>query len=106
MITLKHRRLSLEQVVEKTAHNPAKRYAVEGRGFIKEGYFADLVLVDTDQPTTVTHDSVFYHCSWTPFINHQFSSSIRSTWINGQQVFDGQNIIEHVLPSQRLAFNR
>ena len=102
---VKHQRLSLEQVVEKTAHNPAKRYAVAERGFIQEGYFADLVLVDTEQPTIVTHDSAFYHCRWTPFVNHQFSSNIKSTWINGQQVFDGQNIIEQALPSQRLAFN-
>ncbi|WP_339338318.1 dihydroorotase [uncultured Oceanicoccus sp.] len=103
---VKHQRLSLEQVVEKTAHNPAKRYAVAERGYIQEGYFADLVLVDTEQPTTVTDESVFYHCGWTPFVNHQFSSSISSTWINGQQVFDGQKIIEQALPSQRLAFNR
>lgn len=103
---VKHQRLSIEQVVEKTAHNPAKRYAIAQRGFIQEGYFADLVLVDTEQPTTVTQESVLYHCRWTPFINHQFSSSISATWINGQQIFDGQNIIEQALPSQRLAFDR
>jgi len=54
----------------------------------------------------VTQESVLYHCRWTPFINHQFSSSISATWINGQQIFDGQNIIEQALPSQRLAFDR
>ena len=103
---VKDQRLSLEQVVEKTAHNPAKRYAIAERGFIQEGYFADLVLVDTKQPTTVTHEAVFYHCGWTPFVNHRFSSSICSTWVNGQQVFDGQTIVEQGLSSQRLAFDR
>jgi dihydroorotase len=103
---VKHGRMSLEQVVEKTAHNPAKRYSIEDRGFIREGYFADLVLVDTKQPTAVSHDNVLYHCGWTPFANHEFSSSIQSTWVNGQQVFDGHAVIEQPLSSQRLIFNR
>ncbi|GAA5314832.1 MAG: dihydroorotase [Candidatus Pelagadaptatus aseana] len=99
-----HGRLSLEQVVEKICHNPAKRYGIVDRGFIREGYFADLVLVDTAQDTKVTHDNSLYHCGWTPFAGHQFSARIKSTWVNGQQVFDGYRIIEQALPSQRLAF--
>lgn len=102
---VKNQQLSIEQVVEKTAHNPAKRYAIKDRGFIKEGYFADLVLINTQQSTMATHESALYHCGWTPFAGHQFSSSIQSTWVNGQQVFDGQNIIEQALPAHRLAFN-
>jgi dihydroorotase len=98
--------MTLKQVVEKTAHNPAKRYAIIDRGFIREGYFADLVLIDVNQPTEVTEDNTLYHCGWTPFINHQFSASINRTWVNGQQVYDGQTVIEQNLPSQRLAFNR
>jgi len=101
---VKHQRLRIEQVVEKTAHNPAKRYALLDRGFIREGYFADLVLVDTNQSTTVAKDNILYHCGWTPFINHQFSSSVKGTWVNGQHVFDGQSVIEQTLPSQRLEF--
>ena len=103
---VKHQRLSIEQVVEKTAHNPAKRYAIEGRGFVREDYFADLVLIDPNKPTKVTHENTLYHCGWTPFMNYQFSASIKNTWVNGQQVFDGINVIEQNLPSQRLAFNR
>lgn len=103
---VKHQRLTIEQVVEKTAHNPAKRYAIIDRGFIREGYFADLVLIDVNQITEVTEDNTLYHCGWTPFINHQFSASIKRTWVNGQQVYDGQTVIEQNLPSQRLAFNR
>lgn len=103
---VKHGRLTLEQVVEKTAHNPALRYAVKERGFIHEGYYADLVLVDTNQPTQVTHDNVHYHCAWTPFHGHQFSSSIQGTWVNGVQVFDGQQIKIQPTSPMRLEFNR
>lgn len=103
---VKHQRLSLEKVVEKVCHNPAIRYAINERGYIREGYYADLVMVDLDQTTEVSHSNTRYHCGWTPFHGHQFSSRIQSTWVNGQQVFDGQQIIDHSLPSQRLAFNR
>jgi len=99
-------RLSIEQVVEKTAHNPAKRYAVTDRGFIREGYYADLILVDMNQPTQATHQNTRYHCGWTPFNNYQFSSSIRKTWVNGCQVFDGQKVSDQTVPSMRLAFDR
>lgn len=103
---VKYQRLSIAQVVEKTAHNPAKRYAVHERGFIREGYYADLVLIDTKQGTLSTHENSLYHCGWTPFHQHQFSSKIASTWVNGQQVFNGQHILEQSLPSERLVFNR
>ncbi|MEP4890717.1 MAG: amidohydrolase family protein [Aliiglaciecola sp.] len=100
-----HQRLTLEQVVEKTAHNPAKRYAIEQRGYIKEGYFADFILVDLQKPTKVTNENCRYLCKWTPFNGHQFTSSIEGTWVNGQQVFDGKNIIDTPKASQRLVFN-
>ncbi|MGH1438723.1 MAG: dihydroorotase [Cellvibrionaceae bacterium] len=107
---VKHNRLSVEKVVEKTAHNPAIRYAVNERGYIREGYYADLVLVDLNTATDVSHSNARYHCAWTPFHQHQFSSRIQSTWVNGQQVFDGLNVIEPLsntpLAAQRLCFNR
>ena len=101
---VQHKRLSIQQLVEKVSHNPAKRYAIIDRGFIREDYFADLVLVDPKKTTHVSHDNVLYHCGWTPFDGVEFSSSIQSTWVNGQRVFDGDSIIEQELPSQRLAF--
>ena len=103
---VKHQRLSLEQVVTKVCHNPAIRYGVEQRGYLREGYYADLVLVDLEQTTDVSHQNVRYHCGWTPFDGHQFSSRICSTWVNGLQVFDGQQVLDGVLPSQRLVFKR
>lgn len=103
---VQHGRLTLQQVVEKTAHNPAKRYAIAERGFIQEGYFADLVLVNTEQSYTVTDTNILYHCGWSPFTQHTFSASIQGTWVNGQQVFDGKAVIQQPVPSQRLAFKR
>ncbi|GLS25669.1 dihydroorotase [Marinibactrum halimedae] len=101
-----HQRLSIEQVVEKTAHNPAIRYGVRERGFLREGYFADVVLVDPAQSTPVSHENTYYHCKWTPFDGHSFSSQIKSTWVNGVQVFDGSSLITGVHPGAALIFDR
>ncbi len=108
---VKHGRLSLEQVVEKAAHNPAKRYAITDRGYIREGYYADLVLVDLNQPTNANHENTRYLCGWTPFDNHRFCSNIQSTWVNGQQVFSCQESVDQQtvaqpVSSMRLVFNR
>lgn len=103
---VKHQRMSLAQVVEKTAHNPAIRYGVQQRGFIREGYFADLVLVDANASTGVTHDNCLYHCGWTPFDGHDFSAKIASTWVNGQQVYDGQQLITRADNAMALRFER
>jgi dihydroorotase len=87
-----HNRMTLSQITEKTAHNPALRYAITERGFIREGYFADLVLVDTHLSTIARHDNNFYKCAWTPFDNHRFNSKVMATWVNGQQVYNGQDV--------------
>ena len=99
------KRLSLQQIVEKTAHNPAIRYAVIDRGYIREGYFADLVLVDMNKGTEVTHENSLYHCGWSPFAGHRFSSKIHNTWVNGQLVFNGDQVLEKPT-TMALAFNR
>ncbi|KZX85534.1 dihydroorotase [Oleiphilus sp. HI0009] len=98
-------RLSIEQVVQKAAHNPAIRYGVQERGFIREGYFADLVLVSPNQVTPVSHDNVLYRCEWTPFDGTTFSSRIQSTWVNGNLVFDSDQVIDTHTASA-LIFNR
>ncbi|KGJ88357.1 dihydroorotase [Colwellia psychrerythraea] len=101
-----HNRLSLTQVVEKTAHNPAIRYAIKERGYIREGYFADFVIVDMDKTTKVSHENCRYLCGWTPFHQYEFSSRIEGTWVNGQQVYDGKKVIKHTALSKRLEFDR
>ncbi|NOH21861.1 dihydroorotase [Vibrio europaeus] len=98
--------LTMAQVVEKTAHNPAIRYAINERGFIREGYFADLVLVDPQSTTKVSNENSLYHCGWSPFSGHIFSSQIQNTWVNGDLVYANQQIIPSSNPAMRLSFNR
>ena len=103
---VKQGRLSLEQVVEKTAHNPALRYNINNRGYIREGYFADLALIDLKKTHSVSHDNVRYHCGWTPFHGHTFSSTIEKTWVNGALVYANNLILDQSLPSMQLEFNK
>lgn len=84
---VKSGRMTIAQVVEKTAHNPALRYAIRERGFIREGYYADLVLVDSQAPTSVSNDNSLYQCGWSPFAGHEFSAQIKHTWVNGAKVY-------------------
>jgi dihydroorotase len=98
--------MTMEQVVEKTAHNPAIRYGVQERGFIREGYFADLVLVDAAVPTPVTNENSLYHCGWSPFAGHTFTSQIKTTWVNGGVVYANQRVIEPKEYGMRLSFER
>ncbi|WP_122082547.1 dihydroorotase [Vibrio coralliirubri] len=84
---VKSGRMTMAQVVEKTAHNPALRYAIRERGFIREGYYADLVLVDSQAPTLVSDENSLYQCIWSPFSGHEFSAQIKHTWVNGARVY-------------------
>ena len=99
-------RLSIEKVVEKTAHNPAIRYRVAQRGFIKEGYYADLVLASPKAVTRVSHDQCLYHCGWTPFDGVTFNGRILSTWVNGVRCFDGEQITRSLPNAMPLVFDR
>ena len=80
-------KISLEQVVEKTAHNPAICFNIEKRGFLREGYWADLVLVDLNSPWTVNKENILYKCGWSPFEGQVFKSSIRHTIVSGNLVW-------------------
>ncbi|MDO4230437.1 MAG: dihydroorotase [Capnocytophaga sp.] len=98
-------RISLEKIVEKMCHNPAILFQVKDRGFIREGYFADLVLVDLDSPWEVNKSNILYKCGWSPFEGNVFHSKIITTFVNGNIVFDGQKV--HLKPEgQRVTFNR
>ena len=78
---------SLETIVDKMCHAPARIFGVKKRGFIEKGYFADLVLVDLQKPWTVSKENILYKCGWSPFEGHTFQSSVVSTFINGVPVF-------------------
>jgi len=98
-------KLSIEKVVEKMCHAPAECFKVKNRGFIREGYAADLVIVDTNVETEVNSDSILYKCKWSPFEGHVFRSKITQTFVNGFLVFDNGNFDESV-NGQRLSFER
>lgn len=97
-------KLDLHTVVRGITHNPAKRFNVVERGYIREGYHADLVLVDMNGSTEVTRERVLSRCGWSPFEGRKFRSSIDAVWVNGALAYDGKNVIEHGA-AERLKFN-
>ncbi|BCV45478.1 dihydroorotase [Shewanella algae] len=96
---------SLEKIVQKTSHAVAERFELKDRGYLREGYLADLVLVDLNKPFEATLENTRYHCGWSPFTGHKFAASISGTWVNGNQLFDGSRFIDNTL-GQRLTFSR
>ncbi|MBE7685587.1 dihydroorotase [Tenacibaculum piscium] len=95
--------ISVEKAVEKMCHNPAKLFRVEKRGFIKEGYFADLVLIDNNQNWTVSKDNILYKCGWSPFEGTEFSSKITHTFVNGNLMF-ANGVFDEQTKGKRLEF--
>ena len=98
-------KITIERVVEKMAHAPAILFRVENRGYIREGYFADLVVVDPTKSVTVTKENILYKCGWSPFEGVSFSNEIEMTLVNGNVVYSKGEIIEGTIGS-RLLFNR
>lgn len=97
--------ISIERVVEKMAHAPAVLFQIADRGFIREGYMADLVLVDLDQEWSVSSSNILYKCGWSPFDGHTFKSKVLKTFVNGELVYDDGVFNESVF-GQRMKFNR
>lgn len=98
-------KLTLEDLVQKTAHNTAICFQVEKRGFIREGYWADLALVDLNKSYTVEKSNILSKCGWSPFEGHTFKSSIEYTIVSGNIVYEDNRIVEG-LSGRRLLFNR
>jgi dihydroorotase len=98
-------KIPLVRVVEKMAHAVATCFQLKERGFIREGYFADLVLVDLNKKTTVTKESLLSQCAWSPFEGTTFSASIEKTFVNGELVFD-EGKLTGIQSGERLVFNR
>ncbi len=102
---VKEGKITIEKMVKKMSHAPAELFQVKDRGFIREGYFADLVLVNPSKTTAVTRDSILSLCKWSPFEGYVFSNEIDSTFVNGNIVYAKNKIIEGVTGA-RLGFNR
>ncbi len=98
--------ITLEEIVRKSSHNPALRYQVRDRGFIDEGFWADLVLVDLNGSTKVGKNNILYKCAWSPFENYIFGAKIMGTYVNGFEVYDGEEVKLGNRSAQELEFQR
>ena len=97
-------KISLEKIVEKMSHAVADCFNIKDRGYIREGYFADLVMVDMNLHTTVSKENILYKCGWSPLENFTFPATITNTFINGNMVY-GNGVWDESIKGQRLKFN-
>ncbi len=102
---VKDQTISIEKLVEKMCHNPAKLFQIKKRGFIKEGFYADLVLVDTDAQQEVSKENILYKCGWSPFEGIAFSSKVTHTFVNGNLMYN-KGVFNEEIKGKRLLFNR
>ena len=98
--------LSLETIVEKTSHNVAKRFQVKDRGYIREGYYADLAVVDIDKNYEVTEENILYKCAWSPFMGKTFKSSVHMTICNGHIAFQDGQVNKDIPFGMQIEFDR
>ena len=98
-------KITVEKIVEKMCHNPAKIFKIEKRGFIKEGYYADLVIVNPSLPWSVKPENILYKCGWSPFENFTFKSRITHTFVNGEMVYNNFKV-KDIRAGKRLLFDR
>ena len=101
----KNGKITLEKIVEKMCHNPAILFQIEKRGFIREGYKADVVLVDLNDNSTVTKENILYKCGWSPFEGSVFHSKITHTFVNGNLVYENGKVADEKF-GERLLFER
>jgi dihydroorotase len=102
---VKQGKISLEKVVEKMAHHVAMLYEIDRRGFIREGFYADLAILNPNKTTLVNKENLYYKCNWSPFEGHEFQAQITHTFVNGNLVFANQKI-QTQEKGMRLKFNR
>lgn len=98
-------RIALEKIAEKMSHNVATIFQIEKRGFLREGYYADMVLVDLDKSWKVERSNVLYKCGWSPLEGQTFSSTVVHTFVSGHHAYD-QGIFDETIRGERLLFER
>lgn len=101
---VKEGKISLEKVVEKMSHAVARCFRIEERGYIREGYFADVVIVDMDRPFTAAKENILYKCGWSPLEGFTFPASVTHTFVNGHLVY-GNGVFDESQWGKRLSFN-
>jgi dihydroorotase len=101
----KQQKISLEKIAEKMSHAVADCFQIKKRGYIREGYFADLVIVDLNKPYTVTKENLLYKCGWSPLEGFCFPASIQNTFVNGNMVY-GNGLFDESVKGKRLLFER
>lgn len=106
LTAVKKEKISLEKLVQKACHNPAILFQINARGYLREGYHADMVLIDLNAQTTVTKEDLLYQCGWSPFEGTTFDAKIDQTWVNGTSVYLDGTILESNTAAQQLSFNR
>ncbi len=107
----KQGKISLERIAEKMSHSVAECFKIENRGYIREGYFADVVIVDLNASTTAVEENILYKCGWSPLDGHIFPAAIAQTFVNGNSVYMNQNnygkhVFDESIKGERLLFNR
>lgn len=102
---VKEGKISLEKVVEKMSHSVAECFQIKERGFIREGYFADLVLVDMNEPQTVSKENILYKCGWSPLEGFVFPATIKNTFVNGHLVYEN-DVFDESQYGERILFDR
>ena len=98
-------KISLERIAEKMAHAVAECFRIRERGYIREGYYADLVLVDLDKPWTVNRENILAKCGWSPFEGHTFRSAVEKVWVSGHLAY-AEGKFEESRKGERLLFDR
>jgi dihydroorotase len=98
-------KITIEKVVEKMSHAVATCFQIKERGFIREGYHADVILVNPNNPNLVSASNILYKCGWSPFEGHQFGSAITNTFVNGRLVY-GKKGFDESVKGMRLQFDR
>ena len=97
--------ISIEKITEKMCNAPAIIYNISNRGFIREGYYADLVLIDLNAPSAVTMDKIYYKCNWSPLEGWMFNSKVAGTFVNGELIFNGEKVLP-IVNSMQLQISR
>ncbi|MCD6012043.1 MAG: dihydroorotase [Flavipsychrobacter sp.] len=102
---VKEGRITFEKVVEKMCHAPAQCFQIANRGYIREGYWADMVLVDINNGTKVSKENILYKCGWSPFEGHEFPAAVKYTFVNGEVAYENGKVNDSVR-GKRLTFDR